>query len=190
MTKAEIMLIMAHFDDDGDGMITYQEFIHGLRGKMNDRRMNMVRKAYGVLDSSGDGVVTLGDIMATYSVEDHPEVHFCITLVYKRLLLMWLLLCLLTWNLQVQQGKKTPEEVFKVFLDSFEGPHGDKDGTVTHEEWIDYYSNISCSIDNDDYFVLMMQNAWGEFLFCWTRACRHLLPSLPRASAGSAACLL
>ena len=69
----------------------------GLRGDMNDRRMNMVRKAYGVLDSSGDGVVTLGDIMATYSVEQHPE---------------------------VQAGKKTPEEVFKVFLDSFEGPHG------------------------------------------------------------------
>ena len=88
----------------------------------------------------------------------------------------------------MQQGKKTPEEVFKVFLDSFEGPHGDKDGTVTHEEWIDYYSNISCSIDNDDYFVLMMENAWGEFLL---DACvSPSLSSLPRASAGSAACLL
>ena len=32
LTKAEIMLIMAHFDEDGDGHITYQEFIHGELG--------------------------------------------------------------------------------------------------------------------------------------------------------------
>ena len=37
---------MAHFDEDGDGLITYQEFIHGVRGKMDARRTNLVMKAY------------------------------------------------------------------------------------------------------------------------------------------------
>ena len=31
---------------------------------------------------------------------------------------------------------------------------------VTLEEFVNYYSGVSASIDTDDYFVTMMQNAW------------------------------
>lgn len=31
---------------------------------------------------------------------------------------------------------------------------------MTLEEFEDYYKDISCSIDNDDYFELMIRNAW------------------------------
>jgi hypothetical protein len=34
------------------------------------------------------------------------------------------------------------------------------DGKVTLEEFIEYYNNISCGIDNDSYFDLMISNAW------------------------------
>ena len=33
-------------------------------------------------------------------------------------------------------------------------------GMVTTNEFINYYKNISSSIDCDDYFELMMRNAW------------------------------
>ena len=62
--QAEISLLMAHFDEDGDGKISYSEFIWGIRGKMNERRMNLVKKAYDCLDVNHDGDLTLGDIMA------------------------------------------------------------------------------------------------------------------------------
>ena len=29
------------------------------------------------------------------------------------------------------------------------------------DEWVEYYNNISASIDNDDYFELMMNNTWN-----------------------------
>jgi hypothetical protein len=29
------------------------------------------------------------------------------------------------------------------------------------EEFVEYYSNISASIDNDEYFALMMNNSWN-----------------------------
>lgn len=35
-----------------------------------------------------------------------------------------------------------------------------KDGIVTFDEFVDYYKDISASIDNDDYFELMIWNAW------------------------------
>ena len=35
-----------------------------------------------------------------------------------------------------------------------------KDGIVTIEEFEDYYNDISAGIPNDDYFELMIRNAW------------------------------
>jgi hypothetical protein len=35
-----------------------------------------------------------------------------------------------------------------------------RDGKVSFDEFVEYYNNISCSIDNDEYFNLMIKNAW------------------------------
>ena len=35
------------------------------------------------------------------------------------------------------------------------------DGKVTLNEFMDYYSNVSASIDDDQYFQLMITNAWN-----------------------------
>jgi len=59
---------------------------------------------------------------------------------------------------KVQSGELTEEEVFVEFLQNF----GDKnrDGTITREEWNDYYAAVSSNIDNDDHFVNLMKMAW------------------------------
>lgn len=38
--------------------------------------------------------------------------------------------------------------------------NGAPDHIVTKEEFIEYYNNISCSIDDDEYFVVMMTRVW------------------------------
>lgn len=35
------------------------------------------------------------------------------------------------------------------------------DNKVTIDEFIEYYNNVSCSIDNDSYFDTMITNAWS-----------------------------
>jgi len=70
----------------------------------------------------------------------------------------------------VKKGKKTEDEVLQDFLETFEAHRGMskgddmsklKDGKVTLNEFTDYYSNVSCSIDDDAYFELMITNAWN-----------------------------
>lgn len=35
------------------------------------------------------------------------------------------------------------------------------DHIVTRDEFEEYYNNVSCSIDRDDYFEQMMNSAWN-----------------------------
>lgn len=99
----------------------------------------MVIKAFKKIDYNGDGVLTVADIKGKYDGSKHPD---------------------------VKSGKKTEDEVLKEFLETFEMHHNvmngsQSDGTVTLEEFIEYYTNISANIDNDAYFDLMMTNAWN-----------------------------
>lgn len=77
----------------------------------------------------------MAEVRAVYSAAKHPDVLL---------------------------GKRTEDEVLYSFLDTFQAHsvHA-KDSTVTLDEWLEYYNNVSCSIDNDDYFELMMCNAYG-----------------------------
>ena len=56
----------------------------------------------------------------------------------------------------------TVDEVLRNFLDTFDSAEGnERDGAVTREEFVNYYAAISCTIDDNAYFDLMMRNAWG-----------------------------
>ena len=58
-------------------------------------------------------------------------------------------------------GRKTEEQVLGEFLETFEMHHnartgGTRDSRVTLEEFVEYYTNVSASIDDDMYFSHMM----------------------------------
>ena len=62
----------------------------------------------------------------------------------------------------VRSGKKTEDDVLNEFLDTFEMHHGgSRDRSITLQEFVEYYNNISPLIDNDEYFELMITNAWN-----------------------------
>ncbi len=104
--------------------------MRAIRGSLNERRLALVHRAYGILDKDGSGQVTLKDIEMAYDVSFHPE---------------------------FQSGRKTKEEIMREFMGCWETHK--KDGIVTIEEFEDYYKDLSASIDGDDYFELMIKNA-------------------------------
>ena len=138
LSDPEILSIFNMFDRNRDGTIDYDEFVRVLRGPMNGFRKRLVLQAFKKIDKDGSGFVDYNDIKDIYNAKRHPDVI---------------------------QGKKTEQDVLLEFLETFEIHHNicmseAPDHIVTLEEFEEYYNNISSSIDNDQYFELMINNAW------------------------------
>ncbi|XP_042904232.2 calcyphosin-like protein [Parasteatoda tepidariorum] len=132
MSADEADELFHRFDVDESGLISYEEFLRALRPKMSGSRVEIVEKAFKKLDRTGDGIVTYHDLKDVYNVHYHPF---------------------------YQNGQMSEKELFLRFLTNFE-VGGNPDGTVTKEEFMDYYNGVSASIDEDAYFDLMVRLAW------------------------------
>ena len=137
LSKNEIKELFDLFERDGTGSIDYDEFLHQIRGEMNEKRKNIVLQAFDKLDLDKSGIVELNEIKSLYNVKNNKE---------------------------VLSGKKTEEDIYGEFIETFETHHnikkGVRDKRVSREEFLEYYNNISMSIDDDDYFIEMIKNAW------------------------------
>ena len=118
---------------DGDGNVSYEEFLRGLRDEMTPRRAKMVEKVFRSLDRDGTGVINLGDVVQIYDVSMNPEFI---------------------------EMKKTKDQILNEFLNNFDGAKGNNDGVVTYPEFVDYYTDLSMSVPNDEYFVRMLESTW------------------------------
>jgi Ca2+-binding EF-hand superfamily protein len=148
LDKVKCDRLFGLFDYNGDGQIDYEEFIKGLRGGMNARRKDLIKMAFDSFEKDQWDRVTLKTIAKHYDISMHPG---------------------------VLQGKITPTEALYEFMKKW-----DKDGdhTVTEDEFVEYYEWVSASIDSDDYFELMIRNAWhisGGKGWMANTSCRRVL---------------
>ena len=131
LSEEQVDVLIKHFDRDNSGTVNFDEFLRALRGDLNESRLEWIRKAYAKLDVNGDGQVTLDDIARIYDVSQHPD---------------------------VVARKKTEEEAYREFMSLWDTQVAD--GVVTFEEFCEYYRDVSASIDTDEYFGVMMTQAW------------------------------
>ncbi len=137
LNQNEIKILFNAFDIDGSGCVDYNEFLREVRGEMNGYRKKITLQAFDKLDADRSGIIEIAEVKALYNCKNHPD---------------------------VKSGKKTEEDVYGDFISTFEMHHGNtkgrRDKRVTREEFLEYYNNISASIDLDEYFEVMMNNAW------------------------------
>jgi len=64
----EVQALMKYYDIDGDGNVSFDEFLRGLREPLTSRRKAMVEKAFALIDRDGSGVVGIKDIEKVFDV--------------------------------------------------------------------------------------------------------------------------
>jgi len=133
LSQAEIGELFKLFDVDGTGSFTYDEFIHGIRGAMNESRVDLVKQAWAILDENRRGYITVQDIARRYDVSGNPL---------------------------VKAGKLSKNDALKAFMNQWHLHEKSHTDDVSLKEFIAYYEWVSSSIDRDDYFELMIRNAW------------------------------
>ncbi|GIL51694.1 hypothetical protein Vafri_7633 [Volvox africanus] len=157
LSEADMTRLFRKFDRDANGFIMFDELLGGIRGELTERRLDMVKRCFKVLDITGDGKVTLADLERRYDASRHPDVI---------------------------AGVKSQRMVLLEFLGVFEsadsGHRGDNQ--VDFDEFQAYYTMISSNIDEgpsgDDYFELMMRNVWhvsGGEGWCANTTCKRVL---------------
>ena len=57
------------FDRDGDGEISYDEFLRVIKGSMNNARIAIAMKAFKIMDKDGSGILDIDDIRQTYNAK-------------------------------------------------------------------------------------------------------------------------
>lgn len=149
ISPAEFERIFKYFDKNNSGKIDFDEFLRAIRGDLNPVRRELVHLAFQKLDKTGNGIVDLEDLRGAYNATKHPKYI---------------------------SGQMTEDDILAEFLQQWDTLK--KDGKVTLEEFEDYYKDVSASIDRDDYFELMIRNAWhipgGEGWTANTTIPRHL----------------
>lgn len=95
---------MKYYDINGDGSISFDEFLNGLKDELSERRLNMVKKAFSRLDRDNSGQLQISDLVGIYDVSQNPD---------------------------FLEGRKTRDEILTDFLTNFEGMRGNRDGVIT-----------------------------------------------------------
>eukprot|EP00403_Amphidinium_massartii_P017013 CAMPEP_0178414394 /NCGR_PEP_ID=MMETSP0689_2-20121128/23013_1 /TAXON_ID=160604 /ORGANISM="Amphidinium massartii, Strain CS-259" /LENGTH=319 /DNA_ID=CAMNT_0020035681 /DNA_START=138 /DNA_END=1097 /DNA_ORIENTATION=- len=131
MSESDMSELLASIDKDKSGKLTFTELLEAMRGPLNARRLELIDMAFKVMDKNGSGTITIEDVKASFNTK---------------------------FDADVLAGRMTSDEALSNFLSQFDTL--ESDGKVTIPEFREYYKNVSASIDNDDYFELMIRNAW------------------------------
>ena len=143
ISQEECRHLFTLFDEDENGELSIDEFLVAVRGQLSEARKHMIKQAFNKMDLDKNGFLDYNDLVGVYNAKNHPD---------------------------VKRGRKTEKDVLNDFLETFEvhrslskgdGESKKKDGRVTLNEFLDYYSNVSASIDDDEYFKVMITNAWN-----------------------------
>ena len=131
LSLGEIDRVFKGFDANSDGVISLEELLSVLRGPMSEARKQVVAAAFRKIDYNQDGKITLHDLQVKYKAARHPE---------------------------VLAGNMTEQQVYNSFLTGWDTR--DANGIVTYAEFQDYYNGVSCSIDDDEMFIMTLISAW------------------------------
>jgi Ca2+-binding EF-hand superfamily protein len=74
ISQEEARKLFDLFDEDDNGELSIDEFLHAVRGEMNEFRKSLVKKVFDKLDTDSSGFIDSVDIKKLYNARSHPDV--------------------------------------------------------------------------------------------------------------------
>ena len=127
------------FDRNGDGEITFEEFLTSLCGEMSDLRKRLVREAFEKLDENGNGTLEMNEVKSKFDPSRHPD---------------------------VKSGLRTVEEARFGFFEMFTTFHNASTGfsgerSVTLDEFMEYHQYLNEQFERDVEFKNFLVGVWN-----------------------------
>jgi len=132
ITDDEIDKMFHKLDQHHAGRFTTDDFLVLIRPPLSELRLQVIDEVFNKIDKTGEGEISIEDLKHAYCVKSQP--------LYIA-------------------GEVSEESILATFLDHFK-KNPTRDGKVTKEEFLNYYSGVSASIDDDCYFNLIMRQAY------------------------------
>ena len=117
-------------------VISTDEILRVIRGNLSEERKMIIIEAFAKIDFNRKGFTEITYLKSIYNSSEHPE---------------------------VKMGRKTENEIFGEFVYTFDIfiNYKEKTSQCSFEDFIEYYSGISASIENNQYFNDMIHGVWN-----------------------------
>ena len=134
-------LFLLFIDEDNQNNLNFPKFIRAFKKVLNDKRLSAIEKIFTKLDIQGNDKVPIDDIKMKFNAKKHTS---------------------------VLNGEKDEEEILCEFLDCFDLNYNllitkenqDEKNMVNFEEFANFYEYVSFLYDNDDDFIVLIENCW------------------------------
>ncbi|RNF06030.1 EF hand family protein [Trypanosoma rangeli] len=133
MQPMELDAVFKRLDRVGDGLVVAQDFLREVRGDAPPHRLDAVIEAFQRLTIEGGGSVDYKDMLSLYrfNASQLPD---------------------------VEEGVISVAEAVFDFVNSWPGKNDM--ATVTLEEFVAYYTDVSPAVDDDARFLATLQRCW------------------------------
>jgi len=139
ISLSDLSVLFNVLNGNENKIISSDQLINLIKGNLDERRKLYIIGIFANLDTEKKGEVTISFLKSKYNAKKHPD---------------------------VLNGTKSQEEAFEQFcysLDLYCELYGlQKNGSLSFENFVDYYSGVSSCMPDDVYFEDMLNGVWNS----------------------------
>ena len=136
ISRDDLINLFSILDYTQTNRVSSDEILRLIKGEINNERKILIVNKFSLMDKEKSGKIPISLVKQLYNSKFHPDAFL---------------------------GKKSQNEVYEEFLYTFDifcELNGLKD-QISFREFIDYYTPISSSILNDNYFYDIIYGVWN-----------------------------
>ena len=137
ISSTEIHDFYNYLDSEKTGRIPTDNILNLIKGSLSDKRKSILNEIFSYIDTEKKGEISLNNFKDMYNAKNHPD---------------------------VSNGIKSEQEIYNQFcytIDVYIRVNKILNNSITKEQFVDYYSGISPSIENDKDFQNILEKVWN-----------------------------